>query len=143
PRGTVLGPAVQQQGEIVTVPERAHEEAGVAAGDVPLTPHGVLLGSVAPASVRPRTGPRLQPRRPSVASGPIEPPVSQHPVFALADAFVDAFAAVRPLEATFVGVHGHDHRWGDLGPDGLAAEADLLRDTRARLAALPPADDPW
>lgn len=66
-----------------------------------------------------------------------------HPVFALADAFVDAHAELRPLEATFAGVSGHDDRWGDLGPDGLAAQADLLRRTREDLRALPAGDDHW
>jgi uncharacterized protein (DUF885 family) len=66
-----------------------------------------------------------------------------HPVFALADAFVDAYTTLRPLEATFAGVDGHDDRWGDLGPDGIAATADLLRRTRAELAQLPPTDDRW
>jgi uncharacterized protein (DUF885 family) len=69
--------------------------------------------------------------------------VPPHPIFRLADAFVDAYAAVRPIEATFAGVRGHDHRWGDLGPDGVEAEADLLRRTRADLAALPGASDRW
>jgi uncharacterized protein (DUF885 family) len=68
---------------------------------------------------------------------------STHPVYALSDRFVDDIAALRPMEATFAGVGGHDHRWGDLGPDGVAATADLLRRTRADLAALPPGDDRW
>jgi uncharacterized protein (DUF885 family) len=69
--------------------------------------------------------------------------VNSHPVFPLADAYVDAYAAVRPLEATFAGVGGHDDRWGDLGPDGIAAEHDLLRRTRAELAELPGSEDRW
>lgn len=69
--------------------------------------------------------------------------VTDHPVFALADAFVDEHAALRPLDATFAGVRGHDDRWGDLGPDGSVAEADLLRRARARLADLPAPDDRW
>jgi uncharacterized protein (DUF885 family) len=69
--------------------------------------------------------------------------VTSHPVFALSDAFVDAYAAVRPLDATFAGIDGHDDRWGDLGPSGLDAEADLLRRSRASLAGLPPAEGRW
>lgn len=69
--------------------------------------------------------------------------MTSHPVFALSDTFVDAFAALRPLEATAAGIGGHDDRWGDLGPTGLEAETDLLRRTRAELAALPASDDPW
>ena len=67
-----------------------------------------------------------------------------HPVHELADAFVDAYAALSPMVATYAGIEGHDHRWGDLGPDGLAAELALLRRTRRELDALPPttnADD--
>jgi uncharacterized protein (DUF885 family) len=66
-----------------------------------------------------------------------------HPVFALADGYVDAYAALRPIAATFAGVDGHDDRWGDLGPDGVEATVDLLRRTRAELAGLPPAEDRW
>jgi uncharacterized protein (DUF885 family) len=66
-----------------------------------------------------------------------------HPVFALADDYVDAFAALRPVEATFAGVDGHDDRWGDLGPDGLERIAELLRSTRSELEALPDTDDRW
>lgn len=69
--------------------------------------------------------------------------MTSHPVFALADTFVEAHAAVRPLEATFAGIAGHDDRWGDLGPDGHAAEADLLRHTRKELRTLPDPTDRW
>lgn len=62
---------------------------------------------------------------------------TDHPVFGLADRFVDETAALSPMAATYIGVGGHDHRWGDLGPDGVAAEADLLQRTRAELDALP------
>lgn len=65
----------------------------------------------------------------------------QHPVHALADRFVDEFAALSPMLATFAGIAGHDHRWGDLGPDGLAAEAALLLRVRRELDTLPPAED--
>jgi uncharacterized protein (DUF885 family) len=65
----------------------------------------------------------------------------EHPVFVLADRFVDAYAALAPMHATYAGIEGHDHRWGDLGPDGLTAELELLRSTRAGLEALPPAVD--
>jgi uncharacterized protein (DUF885 family) len=64
-----------------------------------------------------------------------------HPVFDLSDAFVDRFAEVAPLHATFVGVRGHDDRWGDLGPAGIDELAEVLRDTRQQLAALPTAED--
>jgi uncharacterized protein (DUF885 family) len=68
---------------------------------------------------------------------------ARHPVFALADRYVDEHAALRPVDATFAGVDGHDHRWGDLSPDGLEARADLLRRTRDELAGMPGSEDRW
>ncbi|MEY3020576.1 MAG: hypothetical protein RLZZ272_1560 [Actinomycetota bacterium] len=65
---------------------------------------------------------------------------TDHPIMALADAFVDRSAALSPMEATFIGVEGHDDRWGDLGPDGLAERRAFLEDQRAAIAALPAAD---
>ncbi len=69
--------------------------------------------------------------------------VTDHPVFALSSRFVDELAALEPMTATFLGLPGHDDRWGDLSPAGADARADLLRRTRAELAALPPADSRW
>ncbi len=68
---------------------------------------------------------------------------SPHPVYDIADRYVDAYAALRPIDATFAGIDGHDHRWGDLGPDGVEATTDLFRRTRAALTGLPPAEDRW
>jgi uncharacterized protein (DUF885 family) len=65
------------------------------------------------------------------------------PVFQLADALVDAYADVSPVEATLAGVGGRDGTWGDLGLDGADAKADLLRSTRARLRALGPMRSRW
>ena len=47
--------------------------------------------------------------------------------FALADALVDTLAALRPMLATYWGVPGHDHRWDDLSPEGVARAASTLR----------------
>jgi len=69
---------------------------------------------------------------------------SDHPVFALSSRFVDERAALSPMEATYLGIAGSDHLWGDLGMDGVAAEEALLRRMQAELAALPPTDgDHW
>jgi uncharacterized protein (DUF885 family) len=66
--------------------------------------------------------------------------VSQsHPVFALADRFVDDYAALDPLVATYSGIAGHDDRWGELGVEGIEAKRDLLDATLAAVHALPPA----
>jgi uncharacterized protein (DUF885 family) len=66
---------------------------------------------------------------------------SSHPIMELADAFVDRMAALRPMEATFIGVEGHDDRWGDLGPAGLAEVATFLSAQRDAIAALPATGD--
>lgn len=47
----------------------------------------------------------------------------EHPVFAFGSEVADAVAQLSPILATFAGVRGHDHRWDDLGPAGLAARA--------------------
>jgi len=64
---------------------------------------------------------------------------TDHPIFGLADRFVDGSAALSPMTATCLGVSGQEHRWGDLGPDGVAAEAAFLQQTRAELDTLPDA----
>lgn len=64
-----------------------------------------------------------------------------HPVARLADRYVDRFVEVAPVDATLAGLPGGDARWGDLGPDGVAAHEQLLRDTLAELATLPASDD--
>ncbi len=63
--------------------------------------------------------------------------------FALSDALVDELAALRPMQATFMGIPGHDHRWDDLSPEGVARAASTLRTWRERFAALPPQSDRW
>lgn len=65
-----------------------------------------------------------------------------HPVFALSERYVEAFAAIAPIEATLAGIGGHDHRWGDLGPGGIDARSSLLRRTREAIDELPSASDP-
>jgi len=66
--------------------------------------------------------------------------------------FFESYYRLRPVNATFTGVHKHDHQLPDWSPDGLAAAADemgrlrepastvaapeSLRDVRARDAAL-------
>ncbi|MFO0629132.1 MAG: DUF885 domain-containing protein [Polyangiales bacterium] len=69
--------------------------------------------------------------------------MNRHPIFALSDALIDEYAALRPINATMMGIAGHDHRWDDLSPAGFAAYgAQVERWTRA-LDALPPATDRW
>jgi uncharacterized protein (DUF885 family) len=59
----------------------------------------------------------------------------------IADRYIDALCALNPMEATYMGVAGHDDRMPDLSPAGLAEEVELTRRTLAELEATTPADD--
>src|SRR6516164_9308041 len=48
--------------------------------------------------------------------------------------FFDSYYRLRPVNATFTGVHGFDHRLPDWSPDGLAHAIDEMRALRADLA---------
>jgi hypothetical protein len=50
-------------------------------------------------------------------------------------AFLDSYYRLRPVNATFTGIHDHDHRLPDWSPDGLAAAADEMRRLHASLIA--------
>jgi uncharacterized protein (DUF885 family) len=62
-------------------------------------------------------------------------------VDALAEAHFDAVVAASPLEATYLGVPGHDGEIDDFSPDGYDHRAQLARTTLTRLDALRPVDD--
>jgi hypothetical protein len=51
------------------------------------------------------------------------------------DAFFDSYYRLRPVNATFTGIHEHDDRLPDWSPDGLAAAADEMRRLRAEYVA--------
>ncbi|HET9654798.1 MAG TPA: DUF885 domain-containing protein [Kineosporiaceae bacterium] len=53
---------------------------------------------------------------------------------AVADRYVDDLVALDPITATGLGLPDGADRFPDLSPDGIAAEADLQRQTLARLA---------
>jgi uncharacterized protein (DUF885 family) len=55
------------------------------------------------------------------------------PVDALADGYLEAYAALDPEAATALGIPGHDHTLTDHSPAGHAARADLARRTLADL----------
>lgn len=59
----------------------------------------------------------------------------------LANRYVDEWAALDPIGATYVGVAGHDGELTDLSPEGHAAQADLDRRTLAALDTLVPASE--
>lgn len=63
----------------------------------------------------------------------------------VADRFVERALALDPVEATFVGVHEHEHRLPDYSPDGTAERIALDRATLRELDAAearPGADSP-
>jgi uncharacterized protein (DUF885 family) len=62
------------------------------------------------------------------------------PVDEVAEAHFDAVVAASPLEATHLGVEGHDGELDDFSPDGYAQRAQIARDTLARLDGLPTTD---
>ena len=63
------------------------------------------------------------------------------PVDAVADDYVDRYAALDPLLATELGIGGHDSQMTDLSPAGHAARADLTRSTLQRLDRVDPVDE--
>lgn len=60
---------------------------------------------------------------------------------AIADAYTERFAELDPLEATAMGIPGHDAGMTDFSPDGHADRAELDRRTLAELAKATPRDD--
>ncbi|MEE6273040.1 DUF885 domain-containing protein [Georgenia sp. MJ206] len=63
------------------------------------------------------------------------------PTDAIAEAYVLRLAELDPLEATTLGLPGHDDAMPDLSPAGLAARADAASQTLADLARTTPTDD--
>jgi uncharacterized protein (DUF885 family) len=54
-------------------------------------------------------------------------------VDAIADAYVDDFAALNPFEATYAGIPGHDGETTDLSPEGYAERVQLTKRTLREL----------
>jgi uncharacterized protein (DUF885 family) len=67
----------------------------------------------------------------------------RHPVFELADRFVDRLAELRPTLATQLGLPGRDGEWDDTSPAGVERLAAFLGEQRAALDSLRPAGDRW
>ncbi len=63
------------------------------------------------------------------------------PVDAIADTFVEEYAALDPATATLLGVTGHDDALPDLSPDGFAAREALVRQAYADAEAATPTDE--
>ena len=62
-------------------------------------------------------------------------------VDARTDQFVEDYATLDPITATFAGIAGHDSELPDLSPDGFAAREELHRRALAEVGALPAADE--
>jgi len=63
------------------------------------------------------------------------------PIDAIADSYLAAHAALEPIEATALGIPGHDHEVTDLSPAGHEARADAARTALTALAGQTPADE--
>lgn len=60
-----------------------------------------------------------------------------HPFTPWLDAFLATFFRQNPVDATFIGMHDHDHVLPDCSPDGLAAAVADLSRLRERLGTIP------
>jgi uncharacterized protein (DUF885 family) len=63
------------------------------------------------------------------------------PIDDIANRYVDRWAPLEPIGATYAGISGFDDKLSDFSPDGFAARADLDRNTLAELSPLQPADE--
>jgi uncharacterized protein (DUF885 family) len=59
----------------------------------------------------------------------------------LANRYVDDWAPLEPIGATYAGISGYDDKLTDLSPEGYAAAAELDRRTLAELDPIEPADE--
>ncbi|MGQ0803686.1 MAG: DUF885 domain-containing protein [Actinomycetota bacterium] len=59
----------------------------------------------------------------------------------IADEYVERFAALDPISATFAGITGHDSEMTDYGPDAADERADHARATLTQLEHAPQDDD--
>ncbi len=64
-------------------------------------------------------------------------------VFELSSRLVDELVDLSPIEATFVGVEGHDHLWDDLSPEGIEQQKAVLGRYRRAFAELAGPQDHW
>jgi uncharacterized protein (DUF885 family) len=67
--------------------------------------------------------------------------VTERRVDAIADDYVEQYAALDPIAATYLGIPDHDDRLTDLTPDGFAAREGLTRTSLADARDAAPVDD--
>ena len=65
---------------------------------------------------------------------------SERPVDALSDSFVEEYATLDPVSATYMGLPGHEHLLTDLSPEGFDAREELARRANAAVRAATPSD---
>ena len=58
----------------------------------------------------------------------------------LSDAYVEAYAALDPIAATYYGIAGHDDSLPDFSPDGFSAREELAAEALAGVRAATPVD---
>ena len=94
-------------------------------------------------TVAPRSHPRspLSPQKENPVAPPTETRV--HDIFDLQGGFPSTDGRPAADDGDLQGLHGHDGRWDDLSPAGGRAVIDFIAGYQQRLAALPPAEDPW
>ncbi|MFF1529768.1 DUF885 domain-containing protein [Cellulomonas sp. NPDC058312] len=63
------------------------------------------------------------------------------PIDAIADSYVATLATLDPMDATVLGIPGHDHEMTDFSPVGHDARADAARATLLALDGTAPADE--
>ncbi len=66
---------------------------------------------------------------------------SERAVDAISERFVEEYAALDPIMATYAGIPGHDHELTDFSPDGFAAREELNRESLAAARAARPVDE--
>ena len=69
------------------------------------------------------------------------PSADPNGVYAVADRYVDAYAALDPCAATYYGIAGHDHELTDYSPAGIAARLDAARTALAAIDRAELTDD--
>lgn len=62
-------------------------------------------------------------------------------VDAISETYVEEYAALDPIAATYLGIAGHDDRLTDLSPDGFAARESLTRNALAEARDATPVDE--
>ena len=64
-------------------------------------------------------------------------------IWQLSENIVDELAELSPVDATYVGVAGHDGEWTDFSPDGIDKAAGYFRSLRGRISHIAEPEDKW